>query len=83
MAKIEKILDDFRRNPGGQRYGDFETVIKHYGGTIRMASSHGTVKFPGPDGPRFVFAKRREMHPKAIKDLLMALMEMEVINDQA
>lgn len=45
-----------------------------------MESSHGTVKFPGLDGPRFTFVKRREMHPRAIKDLLKALMEMGVID---
>jgi len=80
MAQINKILDNFRRNRGGQSDDNFEKVVKHFGGTIRMESSHGTVKFPGLDGPRFTFVKRREMHPRAIKDLLKALMEMGVID---
>lgn len=78
MTKIERILEQARRNPSGVAFGDLAKVCKHYFGKPRQSGSHLIFRTPWPGDPRVnIQDKNGTAKPYQVKQVLAAIEKIE------
>ena len=75
MARIEKILEMMRREPGNVSFNDFKKVCVSYFGKPRQdASSHAIFKTSWPGDPRVNIQNAKgKAKPYQVRQVLQAI----------
>lgn len=79
MAKVEKLLEQMRREPANVAFGDLKKVCVTYFGAPRQdGSSHAVFKTPWSGDPRVNIQNAKgKAKPYQVRQVLLAIDKLE------
>ncbi|ARJ07641.1 hypothetical protein GCM10010988_40410 [Cnuibacter physcomitrellae] len=79
MARIDKLIEEMRRNRSGVRFNDLAKVCDHYFGEPRQqGTSHRVYRMPWPGDPRVnIQDDHGKAKPYQVGQVLAAIEKLE------